>query len=379
MQLYEPERHEPLTATAWDERRASAGIGEILDATVAALPPRGLWRVHPDDANGDVFAEPTTVWIGAAGVVWALTELGADADVAALAERALARYLEQPDFGDHTAGISFGEGGIRIVALRATGDRRHAERLLELIDANADNEANEMMSGAAGTMIAARAAHRWTADDAFLETWERSARTLLERQEPDGLWTQRLRGHTVRSLGPAHGYAGNVRALLQGGDPTGEICERATATARATAERDDGLANWPPAAGGPLVANDQIRVQWCHGAPGIACALWDVLPLDLLLAAAELTWRAGPLRKGAGLCHGTAGNGYAFLKVHERTHDPVWLERARAFALHALEQAERAPAASGVRPSLWMGDVGVALLLRSCLDAVHRFPTVDFW
>jgi hypothetical protein len=69
--------------------------------------------VHPDDANGDVFAEPTTVWIGAAGVVWALTELGADADVAALAERALARYLDQPDFGDHTAGISFGEGGIR--------------------------------------------------------------------------------------------------------------------------------------------------------------------------------------------------------------------------------------------------------------------------
>jgi lanthionine synthetase-like protein len=175
-----------------------------------------------------------------------------------------------------------------------------------------------MMSGAAGTMIAACAAHRWTADDAFLETWERSARTLLERQEPDGLWTQRLRGHTVRSLGPAHGYAGNVRALLQGGDPTGEIGERATATALATAVR-------------------------------------------------------------AGLCHGTAENGYAFLKVHERTHDPVWLERARAFALHALEQAERARAASGVRPSLWMGDVGVALLLRSCLDADHRFPTVDFW
>jgi hypothetical protein len=30
MQLYEPERHEPLTATEWDERRARAAIDEIL-------------------------------------------------------------------------------------------------------------------------------------------------------------------------------------------------------------------------------------------------------------------------------------------------------------------------------------------------------------
>jgi hypothetical protein len=28
---------------------------------------------------------------------------------------------------------------------------------------------------------------------------------------------------------------------------------------------------------------------------------------------AVVTWRAGPLTKGAGLCHGTGGNGYAFL------------------------------------------------------------------
>ena len=120
-------------------------------------------------------------------------------------------------------------------------------------------------------------------------------------------------------------------------------------------------------------------MQWCHGAPGIACALWDVLPVDLLLEAGELAWRAGPLRKGPGLCHGTAGNGYAFLKVHDRTGDPMWVERARHFAMHALEQAERARAATRVRPSLWMGDVGVALFVRSCLDVDHRYPTVDVW
>jgi hypothetical protein len=61
------------------------------------------------------------------------------------------------------------------------------------------------------------------------------------------------------------------------------------------------------------------------------------------------------------------------------TADTLWLDRARAFATHALEQAERARATSGVRPSLWMGDVGAALFARACLDVDHRYPTVDFW
>jgi hypothetical protein len=378
MQLYEPERHEALTTTAWDERRARAAIDEIVDATLAAREPGGLWRLHPADADDGDPLEPTTLWIGAAGIIWALADLRPELDLADVAELAVARYLERPDFGP-ADGLSFGESGLRIVALKVTRDATHAARLLELVRANAEHPANELMSGAAGTMIAARAAHAWTGDDAFLEAWEASARILLDRQEEDGLWTQFLRDHTVRSLGPAHGFAGNVRALLQGGDPDGELGRNAAASARATAVCDDGLANWPPAAGASLVANDQIRVQWCHGAPGIACALWDVLPEDLLAAAGELTWRAGPLRKGAGLCHGTAGNGYAFLKVHERTGNSVWLERARAFAMHALEQAERAREETGLRPSLWMGDVGVALYVRSCLDADQRYPTVDYW
>jgi hypothetical protein len=41
----------------------------------------------------------------------------------------------------------------------------------------------------------------------------------------------------------------------------------------------------------------------------------------LLLAAGELVWRAGPLRKGANLCHGTAGNGYALLTLFRRSGD----------------------------------------------------------
>jgi hypothetical protein len=86
-------------------------------------------------------------------------------------------------------------------------------------------------------------------------------------------------------------------------------------------------------------------------------------------------WQAGPAgpEKGAGICHGTAGNGYAFLKVFERTGDERWLERARRFAVHAHAQVERAPG----RYSLWTGGVGVALYASDCLDTRGRYPIFE--
>jgi hypothetical protein len=57
-------------------------------------------------------------------------------------------------------------------------------------------------------------------------------------------------------------------------------------------------------------------------------------------------WRAGPLTKGPSLCHGTAGNGFAFLSLYQRSGDALWLSQARRFAMHAIEQLRRAPAAS---------------------------------
>jgi hypothetical protein len=40
---------------------------------------------------------------------------------------------------------------------------------------------------------------------------------------------------------------------------------------------------------------------------------------ELLIGGGKLIWEAGPLAKGSNLCHGTGGNGYAFLKLHRRT------------------------------------------------------------
>ena len=160
-------------------------------------------------------------------------------------------------------------------------------------------------------------------------------------------------GKTDSYLGAAHGFAGCVLAL---GDVRGRRRDRPPL--RDGRGRPGELAAAPRR---PLVRNGTIRVQWCHGAPGMVTSLGDVLDEDLALAGGELTWRAGPLAKGASLCHGTAGNGYAFLTLFERTGDERWLDRARRFAVHSIAQVERARADHGMgRYSLWTGDLGTS-------------------
>ena len=98
----------------------------------------------------------------------------------------------------------------------------------------------------------------------------------------------------------------------------------------------------------------------------------------LLEEGAQFTWAAGPLAKGSNLCHGTGGNGYAFLKLYQRTQRTVWLKRARAFAMTAIAQCREARHEYGrSRYSLWTGDVGLAIYLWDCLTGRPRFPTVD--
>jgi hypothetical protein len=122
-------------------------------------------------------------------------------------------------------------------------------------------------------------------------------------------------------------------------------------------------------------------MQWCHGGAGVVASAAPFLDKELLLAGAELVWHAGPasMDKGPGICHGTAGNGYALLRTFGRTGDERWLERARRFAVHALGQTERWRERRGSgRHSLWAGDLGAALFAADCLDARAEHPLLDY-
>ncbi|MEQ2190203.1 Glutathione S-transferase lancl1, partial [Goodea atripinnis] len=52
---------------------------------------------------------------------------------------------------------------------------------------------------------------------------------------------------------------------------------------------------------------------------------------------AEVIWQRGLLRKGYGICHGTAGNGYAFLTLYKLTQEKKYLYRACKFAEWCLD------------------------------------------
>ncbi len=73
--LYRPEDFEPLTDEAWDAERARAGIREIVADTDAALRgPKLLWRA--DDWDRWRATSPLKdLFVGAAGVLWALADL----------------------------------------------------------------------------------------------------------------------------------------------------------------------------------------------------------------------------------------------------------------------------------------------------------------
>jgi hypothetical protein len=364
--LFRPSEHEPLAGEEWSEERAEQAIAAIVADAEAAFDGT-RWPFHPADEIDDM---PTTVYMGAAGVIWALHELGStgweDAAVALVD-----RYRERPDFPEGAVAGSYlaGECGIALVAQRLTGDPGLADRVYDLVLEQRQSETNELLWGTPGSLLAAEAMLAWTGEARWDDAWRTCAERLLGARDDDGLWTQELYGKSVRLLGVGHGFAGNVRALAnrQAVDGVDDVLA-------AHALHHDGLANWAP---GIEHDPEKIRVQWCHGAPGIVAVLGGMMDVGLALAGGELTWRAGPLAKGSNLCHGTAGNAYAFLVLHRRTGDVRWVDRARAFAMHAIGQVERERAKLGRgRYSLFTGDVGVALFLRHLLDGDDRFPTL---
>lgn len=371
MMLWRAGEHEPLTESGWDAAIAERAIAAIV-ADAEAAAGDAVWPGHPlDDVGEDEHF--CSLYLGSAGMIWALSQLGSSLDCAAATATALKRYRDRPDFGAdaHPPSLWMGETGLLVVADRTGSSVADRDRVRELVHDNREHPTWEMMWGSPGTILAARATG--LDDDAresgelLYAAWDRT----------DETWTNNLYGTVQVYLGPAHGATGNIHAL-RGIVDDGDLRARASRLLTRTAVRDGALANWPPVDRPTSELASQVRVQWCHGAPGIVGTVGDLIPVDLALAGGELTWRAGPLRKGPGLCHGTAGNGFAFLALHKLTGEPLWLERARWFAMHAIEQVRRAREAFGRgRYTLWTGDVGVALYLRACLDGGSAFPTID--
>ncbi len=406
--LFDPARHEALQTIAWNEDRVREAIAWVVELTEQEYDPQHLWRAHPRDLDpGDDPAQPATcLYYGAAGVIWALHHLQALgaaklqrnylADLAPL--RALNRaWLEGAGSHDHAAYL-MGDMPLLMMAHGHAPSAERADALAALISGNIDHPARELMWGSPGTLLAALFLHqdepasegdaRWAA--LFQATAARLWDQLRWSDEHGcAYWTQDLYGRQGTYLDAVHGFVATASVLIRGRHllPAGTWPAWQAAivnTITRTATREGPLASWRATLLTPAGASPRWLMQFCHGAPGFVICLADMPGTDLdelLIAGGEATWTAGPLTKGSNLCHGTGGNGYAFLKLYRRTGNTLWLERARAFAMHGIAQMQADWRQHGqLRHSLWTGDPGFAIYLWDCLHGSAQFPTLDvFW
>ena len=392
--MFQRTRHFAPTFRAWDPADARRAITEIATDAMSHVNATTLWPSHPMDEG--VRDGHGSVYFGAAGVVWALDYLSRvhaitdELDLAPLVTKALERnapWFATTAYARH-ASLLMGELGILMVQMRVAPDQGLANEIYTLLALNSELPIVELMWGLPGCMLACIHMHTMTKDHRFIELFQLQAARLLDDLEMDDngpIWTQDLYGRQQRWLGPVHGFAGNMLPLLHGWDwldPKQRVIvgDAVPRTLGAHAVSSDEGANWPA-----IVPSNQppVLCQHCHGAPGMVTTFADA-PFStpdfeaLLLRGGELTWKAGPVVKGSNLCHGTGGNGYAFLKLHKRTGDPVWLERARAFSMAAIDQVRGGRAAFGRgRYSLWTGDAGLAVYLWQCISCEPQFPIVD--
>ncbi len=383
---------EAVTAIA----EALAGIGDVPPASLdrggpgIALFFAYLDRVRPhqghderarrllDDAFDRLAAGPigSSLFAGFSGVAWTtehiLGDSGESDDPNASVNEALIELLEQspwPEDHDLITGLA----GLAVHAFERL-PRRSARRCLELIlDRLA--ELAERSDGRA--------------------TWKTRPQHLIEptRSEyPAGYY----------NVGVAHGVPATVAVLARivaagiGGGRAHELLSEATAwVLDQRLDSPAGRSLFPPFVG-PGISPVPARFAWCYGDPGVAATLLaaagaagdeDLHRTALGLArraAAEPTSRRDVI--DASLCHGAAGLGHLFNRMHQSTGDDACADAARRWFARALAMRRPGEGLAGYRhrvrprdpdselrddPGLITGIAGIGLALLGAITTVE--------
>src|SRR5882672_2279163 len=71
--IFDRARHVPMPPDPWDPEVAKAAINEIVDDAIKNFDAARFWPVHPQDDEAPDGS--SSIYIGAAGVMWALDHL----------------------------------------------------------------------------------------------------------------------------------------------------------------------------------------------------------------------------------------------------------------------------------------------------------------
>ena len=245
--LFDPRAHEPLREAAWSPAAAEAEIRAIARDADEALRDGEWWPLHPLDDDGETPDALHGIYLGAAGVLWALDHLARAGlheprhDYARLAGEVLESYRRRPEFGGPVPALWIGEGGIALVAWLLAPAPELADRLAELAVAAPEGDTLELMWGSPGLLLIADVMLERTGEARWAAAWSAIAEDLLGRwgERAPHFWTQRLYGAEQEHVGPAHGLAGIVAALARRPEllPHARLLPGACAALEATAVR----------------------------------------------------------------------------------------------------------------------------------------------
>jgi lantibiotic modifying enzyme len=326
----------------FDTEWPGEGFGAIADALLDAVV-RGLVAV-PLDAG---------LYRGLSGAAWALAALPARAGperMSFLAEDLDARllaHLQKTPWRGHFDLVG-GLAGVGLYGL-ARADRRIVDAVVERL---------------AELAVAADPGLAWFTPPEMLSDWKRA-------RCPDG--------HC--DLGLAHGAPGPVAFLGAAGVAgTGTLLEGAVEWLLAQ-DQPGGFRHW---VGGSPHPNPSVPHAWCYGDPGVAVALlaaargagrddWEARGLAIAHRAAAREPRTTRVRD-APICHGAAGLGHLFGRLHAATGDGALAAAARMWLDRVHELRTPGVGIAGFpflrpepvsQPGLLEGAAGVALALLS--------------
>jgi glutathione transferase len=289
-------------------------------------------------------------------------------ELAERAQRWLSRARRYMKSRRHVRSMTFlcGAAGLRalcaVFAFRFDANvkrgRRHIDLLLQCY-ADDESTCDELLYGRVGHLYALLFVCRHLADNdaepISLDAVRRRIDALGRSIAASGRETARKEGssapflyywHSKPYLGGAHGVTGIAQVLAQAGALGDDDVDAVT----------DYLLSKRYAASGNIVtrdnascsnANSDRLVQFCHG---ITAPLFFIASSERALKRAgdeaiersvNVLLTRGFLAKGAGLCHGLAGNAMPLLQLHARTGDARYLEHAWLFASAMRHFAER--------------------------------------
>ncbi|HEX3582948.1 MAG TPA: lanthionine synthetase LanC family protein, partial [Thermoanaerobaculia bacterium] len=368
----------------------------------------GEWKVAHKSFGADLYS-------GTSGIALFLARLyrmRPDAVVAQTATGAIRQALSRSDQipASYRHACYSGWTGIALALLDAAevlGEPWIKREAAKLLDGAAGHDLDPMsldvISGAAGAILALCAVDRRLGGDRHLGEAKRLGEHLLRHAHKDGdawSWTTMLPmggGEQKDLCGYSHGAAGIALALLELFVRTREECFREGALGGFAYERRHFSAeqqNWPDfrSFASPAPQQPGYSVAWCHGAPGIGLSRLRAYALtgdDTYRREAEAaiggTYR--PLVTGSGLdgyslCHGQGGNAELFIAAADALGD----ERYRAVAESAGDrgiQAVHVPRNAwpcgvmqgGETPNLMLGTAGIGYFYLRLYDS-RAVPSV---